>query len=118
MRISDPIAQAKVGMPVIDSDGEIVGDVQDLKMGDPEAITTQGQQAPGGLMDDLRDVVVGTEPDVHPQRAAQLLRTGYLKVDARGLFARDLYVGPEQIDHVDSRGVALVVPRSQLNPED
>lgn len=105
-------------MRVVDSDGEVVGDVESLKMGDPEAVTTAGQRWSGGLIDDLRDAFVGAEPDVYRQRAEQLLRTGYLKVDARGLFAHDLYVGPEQIDHVDGSGVTLVVPRSQLNPEE
>lgn len=113
----EPIADVEVGMRVIDSEDEQLGTVADLKFGDPEAITDEGQRAPRGLAGQVVDAFAGSEPDVHPQLAGKLLRTGYIKIDAKGLFATDLYAGAEQIRHVDPDGVHLAVPRASLMPE-
>lgn len=113
-----PIVRIDDGMRVLDSNGEEVGTVLTTKMGDPEAVTPAGQRMPGDLVDTVVDSFAGAEPDVHPQRAAQLLRTGYIKIDAKGWFARNLYAGAEEIDRVDDAGVRLAVPRSRLVPED
>lgn len=113
-----PIVRVDVGMPVLDSDGEQVGTVAELKMGDPEAVTPEGQRMPGGTTGTLTDPGDEDEPGVHPQFAAQLLRTGYIKINAKGWFARDLYAGAEQIDRVDDAGVRLSVPRSRLVPRE
>lgn len=112
-----PIAQVEVGMPVLDSENERIGSVSAMKMGDPEAVTPQGQQGPHGLIEGIAASFTGTEPDVPVQRAAQLLRTGYIKIDAKGFFTRDLYAGADEIDRVDDSEVRLSVPRGTLDPE-
>jgi hypothetical protein len=56
--------------------GEEVGKVEFVKLGDPQAISIQGEDP---------DVM----PDVPRPFAARLLLTGYLKADRKGLFARD-----------------------------
>jgi hypothetical protein len=113
-RGSGPIANVEEGMRVLDSNGEQVGTVATTKLGDPGAVTEEGQRMSGGLMSTIADTVAGSEPDVEPQFAAQLLRTGYVKIDAKGFFASDLYAGAEQIEGVDSGEVRLSVPREQL----
>lgn len=112
-----PMADVKVGMRVVDSEDEQVGTVAALKFGDPEALTAEGQRPPRGFAQHVADAFTGSEPDVHPQLAEKLLRTGYIKIDAKGLFATDLYAGAEQIRHVDPDGVRLTVPRNRLIPE-
>jgi hypothetical protein len=59
----------------------------------------------------------GDEPDVPPDLAARLLRTGYLKVDSRGLLTHDLYVEADQIAEVNQDVVELTVERAHLIPE-
>lgn len=112
-----PIAQVEVGMQVLDSDDEQLGNVSAMKMGDPEATTTQGQQQPRGLVGGVIDAFAGAEPDVPEQRAQQLLREGYIKIDAKGFFTSDLYAGGDEIDRVDGTTVRLSVPRRMLVPE-
>jgi hypothetical protein len=96
-----PIEQVFEGMRVVDSAGNEVGKVEFVKMGDPEAITIQGQ-----------------EPDLLPPLprplAERLLRVGYVKVDRRGIFAGDAYVPATDIDRVEGDTVHLSVPKSML----
>ncbi len=111
-----PISRVEVGMGVFDRDGEQVGTVSAMKMGDPDAATVAGQQHREGLVEGLINTFVGAEPDVPRQRAEQLLRSGYIKIDAKGFLARDLYAGADEIRYVDQT-VRLSVPRSRLVPE-
>ncbi len=103
-------------MSVIDADGEQVGTVSAMKMGDPDAATVAGQQHREGLVEGLIDTFLGAEPDVPRQRAEQLLREGYIKIDAKGFLADDLYAGAGEIQDV-GQTVRLSVPRSRLVPE-
>lgn len=114
----DPIAGVDVGMRVLDSDDEQVGTVSALKMGDPEATTTEGQRPSPGLVGGVVGSFVGSEPDVPEQHAEQLLREGYIKIDAKGVLARDLYARADDIAGVDETGVRLTVPRARLIPKD
>ncbi|MCX2948903.1 hypothetical protein [Lentzea sp. NEAU-D7] len=113
----DPMTNVEVGMRVVDSEDEELGTVAEVKFGDPEAITAEGQRSPRGMTEHVVNSFTGSEPDVHPQLEGRLLRTGYIKIDAKGLFATDLYAGTEQIHHVDPDGVRLAVPRGRLIPE-
>lgn len=112
----DAIGRVEVGMTVRDSDGERVGTVSATKMGDPEAVTEEGQRMPAGFVDRVVESFGHREPAVHPQLAKQLLRTGYIKIDAGGLFARDLYASPTEIAEVDRAEVRLAVPGDRLVP--
>jgi hypothetical protein len=104
-----PIERVLAGMPVIDSQGNEIGKVELVKMGDSEAVTTVGQD-------------VDKKPDVPPPFADRLVRIGYLRVDRKGLFARDAYVAATEIDRVEEdavRGdkVILNVPEDMLLSE-
>jgi len=106
-------------MRVVDSSGQEVGTVILTKMGDPEAITSEGQDdsAGSGLVQGVAEVLDRSEPDVPAPLAERLRRTGYLKVDASGLFARDLYVEASQVAGVSEEGVRLSVGRDELIEE-
>jgi hypothetical protein len=74
----DVMNQVRIGMKVVDSAGGKVGTVDDVRFGDPEAITDAGQVAPGdrgGLIGGLREAFGGSSR-VDPQAAAQLVRVG------------------------------------------
>jgi hypothetical protein len=135
-------------MKVIDSEGSEVGTADLVKMGDPNAVTAQGQDPPasgavtipgvavvapavpggmpggvggpgvtGGLVAPAAAGVGAGEPDVGPALAERLLRTGYIKVDSKGWFHRDVYASAEQIDQVAGDEVHLTVPKTNLTTE-
>jgi hypothetical protein len=104
-----PIEKILEGMPVIDSEANEIGKVVVVKTGDPDAVTTVGQD-------------VDKKPAVAPPFADRLVRIGYLKVDRKGLFARDVYVAATEIDHVEEDAVygdkvILNVPENMLLAE-
>jgi hypothetical protein len=114
-----PISDVMPGMTVIDSAGQEVGTVERVKMGDPEAITTEGQRVgeSEGVVRALADSVFGAEPDVPGPIAARMLRMGYLKVDGKGLLETDRYVARDEIAQVSDHTVWLSVPKDKLAQE-
>jgi hypothetical protein len=113
------IAQVTEGMQVVDSAGAEVGTVELVKMGDPEAVTTAGQRTGRGrdLVDAVARDLAGVEPDVPPTVAARLLRTGYIKIDGKGLFHRDRYAAADEIAGVTADVVTLTTTRDNLAAE-
>ncbi|OZM77208.1 hypothetical protein [Pseudonocardia sp. MH-G8] len=112
----DALADVHEGMRVVDSAGADVGTVELVKVGDPEAVTGQGQSTPGGLVEDLQEAFGGGEPQVPAQFAAQLMRVGFVKVDGKGLLDRDTYVPADQVASVTAGAVHLTVPGADLVP--
>lgn len=112
----DTMKDVRQGMRVVDAAGEEVGTVEDLKMGDSEAQTAQGQVTggDGGLVGDVASAFDGGEPGVPPELAERMLRLGYIKIDTKGLFAGDLYAAADRIDQVTQDTVRLNVDRDQL----
>jgi hypothetical protein len=96
-----PIEKVFEGMRVVDSAGNEVGKVEFVKMGDPEAVSITGQD---------RELM----PDLPSPFATRLLRVGYVKVDRKGLFARDAYVAASEIDRVEDNTVYLNIPKDML----
>ena len=104
-----PIEKVLEGMPVRDSQGSEIGKVELVKMGELGAVTTVGKD-------------VAEKPALPPPFADRLVRIGYLKVDRKGLFARDVYVAATEIDHVEEDAVKgdkviLNVPQDMLLAE-
>lgn len=93
--------QVREGMSVVDADGNEIGTVEEFKMGDPEAITAEGQapEQNNGLLANLLSAL-GGGPDVPQERAERMLRLGYVKIDNKGLLAGDRYVAADQVDRV------------------
>jgi hypothetical protein len=117
-RRATAIEAVRQGMVVVDSAGERIGTVEMVQMGDPEAVTTQGNEHPStGLIGAMVDAVAGTEPDVPEPLRSRLLRTGYLKIDGPGLTDTDRYARADRIAAVTGDTVRLAVRRDQLATE-
>ena len=116
-RLSEGI---RVGMKVFDSEGHHIGKIDDLKF--PEnAIAPEIEVAEVDDVVDERDETIisavadafGHEDIPEPLRS-QLLRDGYVHLDASGLFAADRYILPEQISRLDANGIQLNVTKDAL----
>ncbi len=106
-----PISQVEIGDTVVDSTGKEVGTVKFVKMGDPNAITTEGQEDDDqgflGLGDDSYDM-----GDLPEQAQRQLMRVGFIHIDVS--WADDRFVGAGQIARVENNTVHLTVPEANL----
>jgi hypothetical protein len=97
-----PITQVRERMTVLDPDGTEIGKVEFVRMGDPEAVTTVGEEAPGG------------EPHVAGEIRDRLLRIGFIKIDRKGFLRPDAYAAADEIDHVQDGRVHLLVHDKNL----
>lgn len=104
---SPAIQWVREGMRVVDSEGEALGEVKRVKVGDPEAVTT-GQGRIGSER----------EPDVPEPRRSLLIRHGYLKVSGPGIAGPDLYVRSDHISNVSGDTVMLSVSQDEMTAED
>ncbi|MCK0116281.1 hypothetical protein BCE75_10322 [Isoptericola sp. CG 20/1183] len=111
-----PIRHVTEGMRVVDVEGETVGKVEAVRMGDAGATTSSGQGMDSGADDPLSLLAdafgAGTQLDEHTQE--RLLRIGFLRVDAKGVFTGDRYVEADQIADVVDDEVRLSVPKDRL----
>lgn len=115
-----PIELVREGMTVVDCNGEKVGKVEGLKMGDPGAATEVGNELQDtGFLGDVAEAFAGDErePDVPAPLRAQLLRTGYIKVDGGFLIETDRYVAADQIASVEGDTVHLRAAKDDLVKE-
>jgi hypothetical protein len=136
---TNPLEPVWEGMDVLDADGEHVGKVNMVKMGDPDALTAQGNEIPvvgGGAYPPLvaaTGVPVGgaigpmpltplmhsdVVPDVAEPRRSDLLRTGYIRVNSDGWFASDRYVSANEVEGVEDNTVHLRLHKSQLRGDE
>jgi len=100
-----PITEIVEGMRVFDAGGKAVGKVVFVKLGDPEAITTLGEETDEG------------EPLVAEELRERLLRLGFIKVDRKGLLQPAGYAGADEIDRVQDSAVHLRVTDSEMLKE-
>lgn len=107
----DNLGKVREGMAVFDASGKKVGKVKEVKMGDPQAVTPEGQVDTGGTnMLTMLANVFKTE-DVDEERAQRLLRVGYLEVDGTGI-GNHFYEEADSVERVDDDGVHLSITRS------
>lgn len=106
-----PISQVTIGDNVVDSTGKDVGKVKFVKMGDPNAATTEGQWGYSegflGLGGDPYDVNALPE-----QARGQLMRVGFIHIDIS--MAPDKFAGAAMIDRVEANTVYLNVSEANL----
>jgi hypothetical protein len=106
-----PISMVEIGDSVVDSSDKEVGTVKFVKMGDPTAVTDQGQEDrdPGiwGLGGDSYDL--GNLPE---QARHELLRVGFIHIDVS--WADDRFAAAGQIARVENNTVYLTVPEADL----
>ena len=100
-----PISQVVEGMPVFDAAGKEIGTVEFVKLGDPEAITTLGEETDNG------------EPRIAGELRERLLRLGFVKVDRRGFLRSDAYVAADEIGSVQDGAVHLTVTDKEMLKE-
>ena len=102
--------QIRLGMEVLDVTGEHVGNVADLRPGDPDAIDV-GENDPLALPGEGFALAMGAhrEPNVPQGLVGRLLRAGYIKVDDKRHFRRDhhYYALADEIDSVEADTVRL-----------
>jgi hypothetical protein len=113
----------QTGMAVYDARGEQIGTVETVYLGgaSDEAIEQGGNAAVSpdinlsgndSLVENIAEVFA---PDELPEEMAErLLNSGYIRLDAEGLFAADRYIMPEQISSVAGDSVRLRVSTDEL----
>lgn len=114
------IERVRDGMQVVDSSGDDLGKVTYVKMGDPDAVTTQGESTPmdGGLLGDAEGLFGGEdEPKTEGSEREQMIRTGFVKVGGGGLFRKARYATAGQIASVSGDTVTLSVMKDGLVKE-
>lgn len=113
-----PISLVVEGMRVYDANGDELGKVDAIKMGDPNAVTAEGEGWEDGAnpFDEIgRAIFYGSESPLPESARHNLLRVGYLHVDGKGwLFDRDCFVAADQIARVEGDAVYLTVPKDDL----
>ena len=106
---------------VVDAAGEDVGKVEYLQMGDPEAVTAEGNEhRPVDLVGAVveRALAEESEPDVPDPLRTELQRTGYLKIGGHGIGGKARYVSSERVSAVSDDTVRLSVRKGDLATED
>jgi hypothetical protein len=108
-------------MHVIDAAGAEVGKVDFVRMGDTDAVTTQGNDGgPTELVGAIAEAVLPDErePDVPEPLRSRLLRGGYIKIDGPGMRDTDRYVSSDHVRAVSGDRVQLDVRKEELAIED
>ena len=104
----DTIDQVREGMTVVDMTGERVGTVSAVSIGDPQAVTDQGQhvdESSSDMLNELRSILGGDAiPD---EQAHHLLRAGFVRVHR--LLHPDLFVTPAAPDRVEGDTLHLSI---------
>jgi hypothetical protein len=108
-------------MKIFDSNGREVGKIEYVQMGDPEAVTTQGQELdmPGTVLDDFATAWgARDEPRIPTQFRQMALRLGFMKIDGRGFINDERYALASMIDQIEDGNVILSVPEEALFREE
>ena len=106
-----PISHVMIDDRVVDSTGKELGKVKFVKMGDPNAATSEGQWGYSegflGLGGDPYDI-----SQLPEQAQGQLMRVGFIHIDVS--WAADKFAGAGQIARVAENTVYLTVPEANL----
>lgn len=103
----DTIESVREGMDVFTASGHKIGTVAGVKMGDPDAVTAEGQQPEqtGSVVGAIASVF-DRSPALPEERRQRLLRLGYIEIDGTGP-GNHMYESAEDIDRVTDEGVFL-----------
>lgn len=108
---NDLLAMIKEGMTVVDVDGDRVGTVSFVHMADLNDPDDNPGQRDAGLLGALDDVF---DPDEDGDVTARMLREGYVKIDATGIFSDDKYIEPHEIAGVEGDTVQLRLDKDSI----
>lgn len=114
------LAMIKRGMTVVDVDGDDVGKVSHVQMADLNEAGSGGsaiRDPEAGLLDldtgdeggILGDVFGGSD-----RVTERMQRSGYVRIDASGIFTGDKYVEPHQIGGVEGDTVRLTIDKDAI----
>lgn len=113
---SDLINRIRPGMKVVDVNGEELGTVDEIKMGDSGGATVGADHPAGpGLIAGVFGA--DAEPDVPEPLRSRLLRFGFIKIDGQGWIDADRYVTADLIGTVAGTTVTLTVGKDRLIEE-
>lgn len=100
-----PLSSVREGMTVYDARGDEIGTVDAVRMGEPDAVTDQGQPQ-GDPQSLVRDFLLPHH--ALPDEAREKLgRTGYLRIDRSGLMSGAAYAEPGDVARVEGDAVHL-----------
>lgn len=117
---SNPLAHVQEGMKVYDSARHEIGKVDRVQMSDDNPATDEAEAATPGRIAERRDTLADNiaelfAPDELPHDVrARLLQKGFIRLDAKGLFAADRYILADQIAAVSGDAVTLKVSKDEL----
>jgi hypothetical protein len=117
-RRNDLLARIKEGMKVVDAGGDDVGTVSFVKMADlndPDDVGDADRDVAGGLIDLDGDDggILDILGDNHGV-TERMERSGYIRIDASGIFSGDTFVEPRHIAGVEGDTVRLAVDKDAL----
>jgi len=116
------LSRVKEDMEVYDVNGEHVGEVEWVYLGEASQGAIDAGTGPrtvsetGSTADTFVDVVARAfdDDDLPDTVRSRLLMNGFIRIDADGLFAADRFVMPDQIASVSGDRVMLNVRRDEL----
>lgn len=110
------------GMKVFDRSLHEIGTVETFRVSDEDpavpgvesaGVSPALEDEPRGLPHVLADVFA-PDDGLPPEMQEKALREGYIRLDAKGLFASDRYIFPEHIDRVEGDRIVLGVEKDDL----
>lgn len=112
------LGRIREGMGVVDANGDDIGKVDEIRMGDPEAATVGGDELDrqNTIVDDAAAAFGAHEdgPDVPEPFRSELMREGYVKIDGKGWIDTDRYLRSADIADVVDDTVRLRVAKEAL----
>ena len=110
------LQNVREGMRVVDDSGTAVGLVQDLKMGDTQAASADGQVMEQSPI--IGEFPAGSDgpvmPKVPSEERARLLRLGYVEVRRNGFLRHtSLFVAADEIDRIEDDVLHLSINASE-----
>lgn len=113
------LQQIREGMAVYDRSGDRIGTVADISFGASGDSGVETATAPPvaerdeTFIDNLAEALVGDD-DIPQEVREKLRHSGYIRIDAWGIFTGDRYVLADQIDGVVDDEVRLRVMDDEL----
>jgi hypothetical protein len=120
MQTATSLRSIEEGMKVYDRERHEIGKVEYVRFGDDDPATADVEAASPNTLDDgprtLVDAIADAfgDDDLPEEIREKLLMQGFVRIDAKGLFAADRYVTPEQIASVSGEGLMLNVTKDEL----
>jgi hypothetical protein len=120
MQTATNLRSIEEGMKVFDRERHEIGKVEYVQFGDDNPATPEVEAAAPNTLDDRRSTLVDAiadafgDDDLPEEIREKLLMQGFVRIDAKGLFAADRYVTPEQIASVSGDGLMLNVSKDEL----